>query len=120
MSAKLLPALITLVGVLAGIYVTFLHPPLVLTAGPGDYADARAHCEQVKKDYIQRESVIPSQDANGGFFEGKPNEFVDLFAADEYKRCISNSSVRISELMLQLFVITSSTVALVWATRFLK
>ena len=114
MSKKLLPALITFLSVLAAIYVTFLHPPLVLTAGPGDYADARAHCLQVKKDYISKNTdwLGNSKDATG--------EFDDLFVDEQYKRCMSNASVRLPELAVQLVVIILSSAALLWATRFLK
>lgn len=120
MNAKFLPAFITFLGVLAGIYVTFLHPPLVLTAGPGDYADARAHCRQVANEFVKSEHRrIASAEASGTLGEIE-NPFDDLFPEQEYKRCMSNASVRLPELLIQLAVITLSTFALLWATRFLK
>ncbi|WP_133162054.1 hypothetical protein [Deinococcus aerius] len=107
-------AALVIVGVIAALWVTFFHPPLVLTAGPGDYADARAHCGQSAQQIVGQQT----------------GEFDDLFPesaarqkapySQEFHRCMSNASVRTSQLLIQLAVIAVSTAALLWATRFLK
>lgn len=109
-------AVVVLIGVLSALWLTFVHPPLVLTAGPGDYADARAHCTQTKKEYIQREHTN-SSGSNSNWLNIE-NPFTASLPDEEYKRCMSNASVRIPHLLLQLAVIVLSTAALLWATRF--
>ncbi|WP_394649144.1 hypothetical protein [uncultured Deinococcus sp.] len=108
---------IALLGVLAALYVTFIHPPLVLTAGPGDYADARTHCQQVRRNYVQSEGASSSSE-NKNWLDGVTNPYTELLADREYDRCMSNASTRLPELVLQLAVIAVSTLALYWAMRF--
>ncbi|QLG11900.1 hypothetical protein HLB42_14745 [Deinococcus sp. D7000] len=106
---KRIRPMIALLGVLSALYITFIHPPLVLTAGLGDYANARSHCQQTKDDVYLGIADFFSSDAE--------KQLAEVKSESEFRRCMSNANVYISELLLQLAVIAVSTFALLWATR---
>ncbi|WP_156952940.1 hypothetical protein [Deinococcus frigens] len=106
-----------LAGNLSAIWVTFIHPPLILVGGGGSTVNARARCEVIGDDFRKSSQFTqsPVDEWDFGVSESEEQE------AQKWTRdCLRLATVNVPNVFLQIFVIAAITWILMSFTRTIK
>ena len=108
---------ILLLGILAGLWVTFLHPPLILAGNSGSAVNARARCAVIGDEFREssRLTVSTVDEWDFGVSESEEAE-----AKKRTQECLKIATVNVPNAFLQIFVIAVATWLLMNFTRIIK